>query len=437
MRSILLGFAAVATLAGSPFAGAAEPARRPRGADSFQQLVEDRSLPLPPIRAITRGPKFHWFGYYDKFQFDPSDRYVLAMQVDFEHRMPAPGEAIRIGMIDLAEGDRWIELGTSRAWCWQQGCMLQWRPGSDSEVLWNDREGERFVTRILDVKTGEKRTVPMAVNHVAPGGTWAVTTDFRRIFDIRPSYGYAGLADPFANDPAPEQSGVWLVNLDSGHTELVISLAELAAIEYRGAKDDDKHRVYHCMWNTDGSRFLFYNRWAGGTRVFTAAADGTDLRLLSASGASHYTWRDPQHAVIWAGAYRLYQDDGSGEPKETILEAPNGHQTFVPDTNNEWMLTDTYPQKDNREQIVYLFHVPTGKLYLLGRFHSPREYGGFWRVDAHPRISRDGTQVVIDATHGGEGRQQYLIEIGHIIRGAEAEAQAGPPYIDPDQAPAD
>jgi len=26
---------------------------------------------LPPVRAITRGPKFHWFGYYDKLQIRP------------------------------------------------------------------------------------------------------------------------------------------------------------------------------------------------------------------------------------------------------------------------------------------------------------------------------------------------------------------------------
>jgi len=32
---------------------------------------------LPPVRAITRGPLFHWFGYYDKLQFDPSSRYAL------------------------------------------------------------------------------------------------------------------------------------------------------------------------------------------------------------------------------------------------------------------------------------------------------------------------------------------------------------------------
>jgi hypothetical protein len=43
------------------------------------------------IRALTKGPKFHWFGYYDKLQFDPSGRYVLGMEVGFEHRSPDLG----------------------------------------------------------------------------------------------------------------------------------------------------------------------------------------------------------------------------------------------------------------------------------------------------------------------------------------------------------
>ena len=49
---------------------------------------------------------------------------------------------IAIGMVDLADNDSWIELGTSSAWGWQQGCMLQWLPGSKTEVLWNDRDDE-------------------------------------------------------------------------------------------------------------------------------------------------------------------------------------------------------------------------------------------------------------------------------------------------------
>ena len=104
-------------------------------------LAASRSSPLGaataaatiPIRTITHGPRHHWFGYYDKLQFDPSGRYVLGMEVDFEHRSPTADDAIKIGMVDLEDGDRWIELGESKAWCWQQGCMLQWLPGSKTE----------------------------------------------------------------------------------------------------------------------------------------------------------------------------------------------------------------------------------------------------------------------------------------------------------------
>jgi len=69
---------------------------------------------LQPVRAITRGPKFHWFAYYDKLQFDPTSRYVLSNEVDFEHRSPAPGDEIRMGLIDLKDKDRWTELGRTK-----------------------------------------------------------------------------------------------------------------------------------------------------------------------------------------------------------------------------------------------------------------------------------------------------------------------------------
>jgi len=132
---------------------------------------------LPPVRAITRGPKFHWFSYYDKLQFDPTCRYVLGMEVDFEHRSPKPDDVIRIGMIDLKDRDRWTHLGETRAWGWQQGCMLQWRPGSKNEIMWNDRQGGRFVSHILDplkVDTGKKRTLPHPFYTVSPDGRTAV-----------------------------------------------------------------------------------------------------------------------------------------------------------------------------------------------------------------------------------------------------------------------
>jgi len=72
-----------------------------------------------PVRAITPGPKFHWFGYYDKHQFDATNRYVLGMQVDFEMRSPTKDDIVKLGYIDLENNDRWTEIGESRSWGWQ------------------------------------------------------------------------------------------------------------------------------------------------------------------------------------------------------------------------------------------------------------------------------------------------------------------------------
>ena len=129
---------------------------------------ESPSPTFPPTRVITRGPGFHWFGYYDKFQFDPTNRFVLSNKVNFEHRSPVAEDVIEVGIVDIQEGDKWIPLGKSSAWNWQQGCMLQWIPGTESKLIWNDREKDKFVSHILDVKTGEKQTLPAPIYALAP-----------------------------------------------------------------------------------------------------------------------------------------------------------------------------------------------------------------------------------------------------------------------------
>ncbi|MHB8954199.1 MAG: hypothetical protein ACYC4U_14615 [Pirellulaceae bacterium] len=69
------------------------------GAGRAAAAIGDLSV---PIRPITHGPKFHWFGYYDKLEFDPTNRYVLGMEVDFGHRSPGPDDVVKIGGMELA-----------------------------------------------------------------------------------------------------------------------------------------------------------------------------------------------------------------------------------------------------------------------------------------------------------------------------------------------
>lgn len=413
-----------------------------------------RAPDRPPVRAITRGPKFHWFGYYDKLQFDPSSRLVLSNEVDFEHRSPRPGDEIRVGMVDTGDGDRWIELGRSRAWCWQQGCMLQWLPGSAEEVIWNDREDGRFVSRILNIKTRRLRTIPAPVYALSPDGKWAVRPSFSRLQDMRPGYGYAGIPDKNRDVLAPDNDGIWRIDLATGRQELIFSLAQAARIPFelpegaprRGIENSldlgrAKHWFNHLLVAPGGRRLIFLHRWrAPGdrrylTRMFTIAPDGSDPYVLDPYGyTSHFIWRDASTVLAWAwhpshgAAFYLYSD---GTRKVTPVGlgvmTRNGHCTYLP--GNRWVLNDTYPDRERREQHVYLYEIGTGRKVPLGDFHSPPHYRGEWRCDTHPRFSPDGKKVCIDSPHGGNGRQLYLIDIGRIVagHGSSGESPSPPP----------
>ena len=385
-----------------------------------------------PLRCVTRPPGFHWFGYYDKLQFDPTGRFALAMRTDIDQRTPQPDDMLEIGLIDLDDGDRWTKLGTTTAWSWQQGCMLQWIPGSSEEVIWNDREGDRYISRVMNVKTGRQRTLPKAVYALSPDGKWAVGTEFSRINALRPGYGYVGLPDPYFDVKAPEEIGIYRLDLASGDSTLLASLGRLAKIPHEGQDvSDNFHWFNHLLVNTDGSRITFLHRWrkertdrqtmartGWTTRMFTLGADGADPYIISASGfVSHFVWADATHIcgcirpnkeLPWR-FYLLEDKTGKLTPIGHEKMTRDGHNTFVPGTNNRWILNDEYPDKE-RYQPLYLYDTREDRRVELGRFFQPREFTGEWRVDLHARMSPDGRRIMFDSTHSGE-RQMWLIDL--------------------------
>jgi hypothetical protein len=388
-------------------------------------------------RQLTQGKGFYWFGYYDKLQTDPSGRYVLGMQVPFEMRPPNGDDEVRIGMIDLFDNNRWTELGPSKAWGWQQGCMLQWIPGSSDEIIWNFRDGDHFAGCIINIKTGKKRVLPKAVYALSPDGSWAIGTEFSRIQNLRPGYGYAGIPDPFESVKAPKEIGLYRINLLTGNVKMLFSMDDLASIPHNGESvKDNFHWFNHLLINTDGTRFTFLHRWrkeiterqkmaTGGfvTRMVTASSNGEDMFIIDPSGfTSHFVWRDPSHICAWTrpvgskdGFYLLEDKTGTYNQIGKDIMILNGHNTYVPRTNNEWILCDTYPQGAERLQELYLFHVPSGRKVVLGRFSETNDYKGEWRCDLHPKCTPDGKSVIFDSTHGGNGRQIYSMDISGVF----------------------
>ncbi|HTM47268.1 MAG TPA: hypothetical protein VL285_01210 [Bryobacteraceae bacterium] len=383
---------------------------------------------LPPVRAITRGPKFHWFGYYDKLQFDPSSRYALGVEGSFEHRLPTAEDTLRIGMVDTGDGDRWTDLGITHAWSWHQTCMLQWLPGSRSEIIYNDRQDGRLVSHILDVKSGKRRTLPAPIYCLSPDAGMALFTDFRRLYDVRPETGYAGVPDPNRNVLAPADAGVWKMDLRTGKHSLLLSYADIVKIPSRGVDwSGAKHWFNHLLISPDGKRFAFLHRWRGkaegkgfSTRMFTADLDGRNLRLWEANNRfSHYIWRNGDTIVMWCWQpslkekfYSFHLPSGKIEPFFPEELRHNGHCSFLP--GDRWFLSDTSPDS-KRLQHPFLFDTQNRKSYPLGDFYAAPEYTGYWRCDTTPRFSPDGKKVIIDSPHGGNGRQMYLFDVSGIV----------------------
>lgn len=383
---------------------------------------------IPEARAITRGPRHHWFGYYDKLEFDPTNRFVLSNEVEFEGRTPDPTDVLRVGMVDLESGDEWIELGQSTAWSWQQGCMLQWIPGDSTRVIWNDRDGDAFVSRILDTANPGAGivTLPRPIFCLTSDGTTAFTIDYARVHDIRSGYGYAGGVDPVANELAPDSNGIWRMDIATGTSTLIYSIADAAALDAPtdGWPEGAKHWVYHLLVSTDRTRLSFlhcYKTSQGGIwcRMITTDLDGGRPFVLDPYGkTSHYDWRDGNHVLAWSWqgergwAFWLFEDQTSNAEAigpGTMVE--NGHCTYLAD--RRWILNDTYPD-DEGFQHPFLFDTETGGAYSLGDFLSPTTYRGEFRCDNHPRSSRDGRLVVIDSPHQS-GRQMYLLDVADIL----------------------
>ncbi len=376
------------------------------------------------VRALTKGPRHHFFGYYDKSPWDASGRRLLAMEASFMDRAPCASDPLIIGIIDTAN-DQWNPIAETRAWNWQQGCMLQWLGnGSTGDLIFNDLREGRFVSRIVNIHTGRERLLDRPIYAVNPAGTEAVSLSFSRLHHQRRGYGYDGVADANRSIAVPEDDGLYRVDLSTGESRMILSIAEAVEFERQPAFEGKFHRFNHAQFSRDGNRFAFLHRYQTAperghlTRLLTIGIDGSALWTVSDDEmVSHYDWGVNGRIIAWArrreigDRYFLFRDqtDQIRIVGEECFDS-DGHCSFSPD--GEWILTDTYPDDDNH-RVVALYHPERRQRINIGRFHSmplPDEI----RCDLHPRWGRCGRKVCIDSTHEGT-RQMYIIDLEEVL----------------------
>ena len=398
---------------------------------SFKQVLEGSNARYPAITRVsdpgTSGQRaYTGFFFYQCLQFDTTGRYLLGLKVYVQNRVVEPADRGDIGFIDLKDKYKWTKIGETTAWNWQQGARLQWRPRSD-EIVWNDRsdDGKKYVCRVYNFRTGKRRTLPRPIYDLSPDGATALTHDFERM--KHRGTDYVGIDDPYKNQYAPSKTGIWKMNMDTGSAELIMTLEKMAAIVYpNGSPSSGCLYFFREGWNPSGKRFIAFIKDPENalSKAFSMTPKGTDVRYLY-DKPSHHSWQDDNHIIDFGDhlrpggsasqkGYFLFEDDGSGRAKDFLWATEfDGHGSYVPGPGGDWILSDTY-SIEGGFQYLFMYHRPTNLFVPLARLKSTAE-GGLHRVDLHPRISRDGRIVSIDATHEGLGRQMYVIDIGHIL----------------------
>jgi hypothetical protein len=386
---------------------------------------------LLPVKRLSPPGGHYFFGYYDLPAWDRTGQYHLAHKVPFMDRIPGPEDTAVLGTIRGADS-AFVPVAETTAWNFQQGSMLQWHPTLPGTVIYNVRRDSGYGSVVRNLETGETRSLPLPAAAVDPQGQWALSVNFSRLYDFRPGYGYAGIPDPRADIDQPEDDGIFLMDLESGETSLILSLRDIAAHPSRlPGLETQKLAVNHITFNTDGSRFVFIVRnfplpgkmWGNG--LFTANRDGSGLHCLSDYGySSHYYWKNSRELLIHGDGDTgekdlfVYRDlSGEKEKVDPAFFLEDGHCSYSPDRSR--ILYDSYPDGENYRHL-YLYDVPRKRGITLASLYSSPASNWDYRCDLHPRWNRDGTVISFDSTHEGF-RGIYFIDnvhrIDHIIHG--------------------
>lgn len=382
-------------------------------------------------KKLTPDDGHYFFGYYDRNPWNRDVTRHLVMKIPQITRLPERGERAEIGLLDL--NGNYEPLTTTRAWCHQQGCMelfLRHRPDC---FIYNDYEESenRLVARIFQLGKGVVGRYELPVYAMSPDGKWAVSLNFSRI--PRRGYSYADAVlseDPHPADP--DSDGIWLMNLESGKTELIVSYRKMMELHPYAYSLPGQHIwLNHAIFNCDSTRLLWLFRQCADsckrgrirwkTFLYTSSLEGGDAECVLSECQwqqfiSHQIWgRTPREILVdadWTGeGHGAVVFDESRRPFiSRELSKSHGrmaHMVFSPDSKS--ILADSYPDDDSNQKLI-LINAETGDFELLGTFHHEPTPIVDTRCDIHPRWSPDGRFVTVDSTHDGK-RGLYLLEL--------------------------
>lgn len=389
----------------------------------FATILPGRQLTkaVGPLRAVSEQSS-SFFGYFDSPP-DNGSGYVLVMQPNgADNSLPQVNDTIDVKVVDSEDASIIYQESTS-SFNWQQGCRAHWL--NKREIIFNclDDKAERHIAKKVSLtENAETRLYERPLQAVFQD-EFFVSINYRRLASVQAEYGYFDLPSLSESEMLDdEDDGIWLVDLKTGISRLIVSLATL-----RTNSGDNagvyRHSVNHCSIAPDGMNMIFVHRYYGDgrryDRLYIYSFGDDSLRLIPTDDMiSHYCWVDEKRFVGYLrltgqpDAYHIFNLETFSFQSlhlDRFITQGDGHPCF----KNGWMLTDTYPDR-SRLQHLYAYHFASGQMVKLGKFWAPMKFYGATRCDLHPRFSADGNEVFLDSCHEGY-RCLYRLDVSNIL----------------------
>ena len=389
------------------------------------------------IQQITKGPEHHLFGYIGQSLTIPwnlSGNRLLTLSSPFINHLPAGNEPAGVCLVhtDKPEGKFFhIEkIDESRGWNTQQGTMFYWNPDNpENQFFFNDRDKKtgKVFTVLFDIKQGRRvreykfEDTPVGNSGVCPAGKSFLAINYARMARLRAVTGYKGATDWTEGIMAPENDGIFKIDINSGQKKLLVSFKTMQTeIEKKGIDTEGESLfINHTLWNRDGNLFCFFIRagWKKDgrkkkrTNVFcTMNADGTGLVVDRPFIGGHPEWGIGQQMIGRKGDDQIIIDIISenimgkiGNPE--AIPNPEGDISLSP--NGNWFVNGYGKDSKLYYNIVRL---SDGKWTRTTGINKGK-YSGDVRIDPAPRWNRENNQILVQGIADDGTEQLFIITI--------------------------
>lgn len=356
----------------------------------------------------------YFFGFHDIVAWNKEGNRLACLKNYNIKLPPSIDNPCEIGFLDVI--GHFNKLGNTVAYNYPQGSRQQWI-GDSNLLITNDKVGENWGSKIYDTDNSLLVETLNFPAHVITNEGLAFGIDYARLNRVG-AYGYTGIKDKWADENAPENSGIIKHNVFNKEHKLILSIHQVA--NFKSDESAGKnHYITHLVLSPNQKRIAFLHRYKlldGGetTRLMTVDLNGENLHLLDTGFLSHFAWKDDEHIVIWgrtgtnverlrnSAVYRLIpsgvlsfmkkqikaviKKQKPSKPGESLFKfwvykdeenAPrysmaddvifeDGHPMFCP-ANRDWMVCDTYPNKEG-VRTLYLYRVSTNVKINLGYY---------------------------------------------------------------------